>query len=75
MSLLNIYFLHIAGYLSGAFNVFCSIVVFVATVTVGIREFSMAGFIIFVMQTLAIFVAGSYYFLMCCIFTAQAVTH
>ena len=48
------------------FNVFCSIVVFI--VTVGIREFVTVGFKIFIMRTLVLFAAGSYYFLLCCVF-------
>ena len=50
MNLLKFYFLHVEGYLSSTFNVFCSIVVFV--VTVEIREFATAGFRIFIMRTL-----------------------
>ena len=42
MNLLEIYFLHVTGCLSGAFNVSCSIVVFIARVI--LKEFSVAGF-------------------------------
>ena len=67
MNALESYFLHFAGYLSGAFNVFYSIVGFV--VAVGIREFAKEGFGTFIMRTLVLFAAGFYYFLLCCMFT------
>ena len=69
MNLLEIYISHVVGCLSGDFNIFYS---FVAE-NVGTEKFTATGFRMFTMRTLYRFAAGSYCFLLHCVFTAGSI--